>query len=234
MREIFCDKSSCSNCTFRKFSFFNELTDEELIMINKNRTTRFIKSGEKIFSENEIATSLISLKVGKAKISKNGIQDAILYFNQSVDFLGLESLIVGTPYPFTATAIENTEICLIPRKDFLELLQTNPDFSMKIIKLLANISKIANDRLLMLTQKHIRGRLAHSLLQLRELHGVLKDKKTLSIQLKRSDLAAYANMNPSNAIRVLSQFVSEKLIETDKRKIKIINLKGLIRISDLG
>ncbi len=229
-----CSKISCLNCSFRKLSFFDGLPEHDLIKINQNRKTGSFKAGELIYKESDIPTGLLCLRNGKVKISKDGLQDAILDFNKAVDFLGIESLILGKHYPFSATAIESTEICVIQKESFLELIETNSAFALKIIQLLAKTSNNANERLLMLTQKHIRGRLAHSILQLKERHGVLLDGKTLNISLKRADLAAYANMNSSNAIRVLSQFVDEELIETDKRKIKIIDLKGLIRISELG
>ena len=234
MTQLSCSKDSCLNCSFRQLSFFDDLSESDLILINQGRITKSYKSGEMVYQEGDKSLGLLCLKFGKVKISKKGLQDAILDFNKSVDFLGLESVILDTTYPFSATAIEPTEICIIQKDKFLELLRTNPTFSLKIIRFLAHTSNDANERLLMLTQKHIRGRLAHSLLQLKDRHGLLSDGKTLNIKLKRADLAAYSNMNSSNAIRVLSQFASEKLIETDKRQIKILNLAGLIRISELG
>ena len=85
-----------------------------------------------------------------------------------------------------------------------------------------------------LTQKHIRGRLAESLLFLKESYGIEEDGSTLSIYLSREDLANLSNMTTSNAIRTLSQFATEKLIAIDGRKIKIIEEERLKKISKIG
>ena len=85
-----------------------------------------------------------------------------------------------------------------------------------------------------MTQKHIRGRLAESLLFLKDNYGMEADGATISIYLSREDLANHSNMTTSNAIRTLTNFVSENIISIDGRKIKIIDEAHLRRISKLG
>ena len=82
---------------------------------------------------------------------------------------------------------------------------------------------IADERTVNLTQKHIRGRLAESLLFLKDSYGLEEDGATLSIYLSREDLANLSNMTTSNAIRTLSTFVAERIIAIDGRKIKLID-----------
>jgi CRP-like cAMP-binding protein len=85
-----------------------------------------------------------------------------------------------------------------------------------------------------LTQKHIRGRLAESLIFLKDTYGYEEDGQTIKIYLSREDVANLSNMTTSNAIRTLSIFAHEKVIAIDGRKIKIKDLGKLERISDLG
>ena len=85
-----------------------------------------------------------------------------------------------------------------------------------------------------LTQKHVRARLAESLLFLKDKYGIEEDGFTLNINPSREDLANMANMTTSNAIRTLSAFASECLIATDGRKIKIIDETRLQDISEKG
>src|SRR5690606_11024652 len=89
-------------------------------------------------------------------------------------------------------------------------------------------------RMVNLTQKHVRAPLAHALLLVKEIYGTWTDQETLNAPLKRSDLAALSNMTTANAIRILSSFSKENLIELDKRNIKIKNLKALQDISVFG
>ena len=85
-----------------------------------------------------------------------------------------------------------------------------------------------------LTQKHIRGRLAESLLLLLKNYGYEEDGQTLAMLLPREDLANMSNMTTSNAIRTLSQFAQEGLVDINGRRIKILNVKKLEHISRLG
>lgn len=108
-----------------------------------------------------------------------------------------------------------------------KLLQENPDLSMFFIRQLSKDLGISDERTVNLTQKHIRGRLAESLLFLKDTYGVEEDQCTLSIYLSREDLANLSNMTTSNAIRTLSNFAAEKLIIIDGRKIKLIEEEKL-------
>ena len=93
---------------------------------------------------------------------------------------------------------------------------------------------ISDSRTVTLTQKHIRGRLAESLLFLRDNYGVESDGITLSIYLSREDLASLSNMTTSNAIRTLSLFSNEGMIAVEGRKIKIVDVESLVKISKFG
>ena len=129
---------------------------------------------------------------------------------------------------------ENDTICLIPMPCIMQLLKENNDLAMFFIRQLSIDLGISDERTVNLTQKHIRGRLAESLLFLKETYGVEEDQSTLSIYLSREDLANLSNMTTSNAIRTLSNFATEKLITIDGRKIKIIEEEKLKKISKIG
>ena len=85
-----------------------------------------------------------------------------------------------------------------------------------------------------LTQKHIRGRLAESLLHLIDNYGYDEDGSTIAMYMSREDLANMSNMTTSNAIRTLSQFAQEQLVSIDGRKIQVLNESEIKRISRLG
>jgi CRP-like cAMP-binding protein len=102
------------------------------------------------------------------------------------------------------------------------------------IQKLAVALGISDERTVNLTQKHIRGRLAESILFLKESYGLEEDGCTLSIYLSREDMANLSNMTTSNAIRTLSTFAQEKIIAIDGRKIKIMNEPELEKISKFG
>ncbi len=231
-----CKEDNCMNCWVKQFSLLDGLSEAELEVLNDNRGSQTFAAGEVIFKEGESPKGLLCLRDGKVKITKAGILDtnAIISLNKPVDFLGLEALILEKEYQTSAIAIDKVSICFIGADNFLEILKQNSTLSLKVMALLAEKNIESHERMLILTQKHLRGRLADALLLLHKQYGFLPDNKTLNIQLKRAELAALANMTAANAIRVLSVFAKENLIETNKRKIIIRDFDGLLRISQLG
>jgi CRP-like cAMP-binding protein len=102
------------------------------------------------------------------------------------------------------------------------------------MKTFADELGFSNNRTVSLTQKHIRGRLAESLLVLRDTYGFENDGKTIRVYLSREDIANLSNMTTSNAIRTLSILASEEIISLEGRKIMILDSYKLEKISELG
>ncbi|MDE6335036.1 MAG: helix-turn-helix domain-containing protein, partial [Muribaculaceae bacterium] len=115
-----------------------------------------------------------------------------------------------------------------------KLLRRNNDLAMFFIHELSRNLGGSDTKIVNLTQKHIRGRLAEALLLLADNYGLEDDDATLKIYMSREDLANLSNMTTSNAIRTLTTFMSEKLILVDGRRIKILNEPMLRKISKFG
>mgnify|MGYP000140486533 CR=1 FL=1 len=151
-----------------------------------------------------------------------------------VQYFGYRASFAQEDYLTNASAFEASTVCMIPMTVVMGLLMSNPNLAMFFIRQLSIDLGISDERTVNLTQKHIRGRLAESLLFLKDTYGVEEDESTLSIYLSREDLANLSNMTTSNAIRTLSNFATEKLITIDGRKIKIIDEEKLKKISKIG
>lgn len=92
----------------------------------------------------------------------------------------------------------------------------------------------ADQRIVSITQKHVRGRMAETLLDLLDVYGYDGDGQTLDLHITREDMANLSNMTTSNAIRTLSTFANEGLIEIDGKFIKLLDVDAIQRISDIG
>lgn len=114
------------------------------------------------------------------------------------------------------------------------MVQSNMKIAWFFIRELSRNLGGSDTRIVNLTQKHIRGRLAEALMVLKDNYGYEEDESTLRIYMSREDLANLSNMTTSNAIRTLSGFVNEKIIVVDGRKIKILNEAMLRKISKFG
>lgn len=212
------------------------LTQEQKEILAKDFTIQKYKKNENIYCEGETPNYLMCLLSGKVKIYKNGVggRSQIIRVIKSHEYFAYRAYFAEENYVTAAVAFEPCTICLIPMPTIVKLIQENPELSMFFIKQLSKDLGISDERTVSLTQKHIRGRLAESLLFLKDTYGVEEDQCTLSIYLSREDLANLSNMTTSNAIRTLSNFAAEKLIIIDGRKIKLIEEEKLKRISKIG
>jgi CRP/FNR family transcriptional regulator, polysaccharide utilization system transcription regulator len=215
---------------------FNLLTPAEKDILEKSHEIRHYKKNEFIYREGEMPIGMQYLKEGMVKLIKEGIggRDQIIRMIPRNGLIGYRSLIAGEAHNGTTIAIENSEIITIPPAILYDVLLRNHDFALALLKDLAIELGFSHHRTVSLTQKHIRGRLAESILLLIEKYGFEHDDQTLRVYLPREDLANLSNMTSSNAIRTLSIFVTEKVIAMDGRKIKIIDLEQLKKISKQG
>lgn len=212
------------------------LTEEQRAYLAQNFTIQKYKKNETIYCEGETPSHLMCLLNGKVKIYKDGVggRSQIIRVIKYKEYFAYRAYFAEENFVTAAAAFEPCTICLIPMPVIIKLIMENSELAMFFIKQLSKDLGISDERTVNLTQKHIRGRLAESLLFLKDTYGVEGDQCTLSIYLSREDLANLSNMTTSNAIRTLSNFAAEKLIIIDGRRIKILDEEKLKKISKIG
>lgn len=212
------------------------LTPEEKRRITDAITIHRFKKNQIIYAERDEAEYLWCLFEGKAKMYKDGIggRQQTLRLLRPVQYFGYRAYFAGEPYVHTAVTMEPSVIGAVPMKVVSELIDANRQVAWFFIHELSSNLGSADTRTVNLTQKHIRGRLAESLIVLLESYGVEDDGMTLRVYMGREDLANLSNMTTSNAIRTLTTLVTEKVIIVDGRKIKIIDEAALRKISKFG
>jgi len=173
---------------------------------------------------------------GKVKLYKEGVggRNQIVRILQPVSYFAYRAIFADGNYNMTACALESSTIIMLEREAVLHLVLQNNKLALFFIRALAFDLGVSDARQVNLTQKHIRGRLAESLIFMRDNYGLEEDEATINVYLSREDLANLSNMTTSNAIRTLSMFVSERVIAMDGRRIKIIDEEKLRKISRLG
>ena len=212
------------------------LTPEEQVYLKDNFFVQHFKKNEIIHYEGDKPTHMMCLVRGKVKIYKEGVggRNQIVRIMQPVSYFAYRAMFADGNYNTTACAFESASVVLIPKEVILKLTHQNLNLCFFFIQALSIDLGISDARQVNLTQKHIRGRLAESLIFMRDNYGLEEDGATINVYLSREDLANLSNMTTSNAIRTLSMFVSEKVIAMDGRRIKIIDEEKLRKISRLG
>lgn len=194
------------------------------------------KKNQIIYAEGEDPEYLWCLLKGKVKLYKDGIggRSQILRLIRPVQYFGYRAFFAEEPYVSSAAAFEPSTLGALPMSLVMEMIHENNKIALFFIKELSRNLGGSDTRIVNLTQKHIRGRLAEALIALKDNYGYEDDNSTLRIFMAREDLANLSNMTTSNAIRTLSCFVSEHIITVDGRRIRILNESALRKISKFG
>ena len=223
--------SKRESCIVKQFNSLKNLSKEELLRISSCKTSKIVKKGEVIFEEGEMLNGVYCVKDGICKLSKlsaNG-KDQIIKLVVKGELLGQRSLISEESSNLKATALNDMELCFIPKSEIIDDLRKNVSFSFDVLKNMSQDLKEADDIIVNMAQKSVRQRLAEALISINSSFGTNPDG-TLSVLLSREDYASIVGTATESAIRVLSQFKKEGLISTIGKQIKIEDLEGLRRI----
>jgi len=212
------------------------LSVKERDILRNNATIQNFRKNEQIYYEGEEPKEMMCLLKGKVKVYKDGVggRSQIIRIIKPIQYFAYRAAFAKEPYMTNASAFEASTVCIIPMDVVQNLIIGNSRLALFFIQQLSRDLGVAEERTVSLTQKHIRGRLAESLVFLLDSYGYEEDSETISIYLSRDDLASLSNMTTSNAIRTLSMFVMEHIIAIDGRKIKIIDEEKLRKISRRG
>jgi len=221
------ENPKCETCATRHLSPFAMCGKDEVENISFSKSCNYYSKGQYIFSENSLPIGLFCVSKGHIKIVKYGAggKEQILRIANAGDVLGYRSLVVGKRYSVSAVAITDAAVCILPRKEFLNMLQNNPKFHQEILNLICKEAEVTENRMTDIAYKPAKGRIADALLLLNQ------SKNDQEIQLSREELASYAGIVKETAIRILSELKKDELIKITKRKIQILDIDALVQLS---
>jgi CRP-like cAMP-binding protein len=225
--------SKCEQCIVREFSSLKALTKDELIKLSDCKTSHIIKKGDVIFEEGENVNGIYCIKDGICKLTKlsaNG-KDHIVKLVTKGELLGQRSMISDEPVNLSAVALEDMQVCFIPKSEVMGYFDKNNQFSMNVMKTICGDLKEADDHMVNLAQKTVKERLAETLLYLNDTFGKNEDN-SLKVQLSRDELASIIGTATESCIRLLSDFNKLGLIELNGKKIVLKDINALKKLAD--
>ena len=221
----------CEQCIIKQFRTMNVLSADELSRISNSKTSKSFKKGDVIFSEGEALNGVYCIRNGACKLSKlsaNG-RDQIVKLVLRGDMLGQRSVVCGENANLSAIALDDIDLCFIPKQEIEKNLSENHNFSLELLKLLALDLKTADNVIVDMAQKSVKQRLAETLIYIHDNFGIDEDGY-LSVMLSREDYTSVVGTALESAIRTLSQFKKDGFISTSGKHIKIENLSGLGKV----
>lgn len=224
----------CTECN-NENKLFCTLNHEDREDLSQNKGSNAYKSGQAIFYEGNQPHGLYCIYKGKVKVAKLGAdgKEQIVRFAGKGEVIGYRSLLSDSPYNATATAIEDCEICHLSKSVFLNKLSENSGLAFNVIQLLSENLKESEDKLISISQKPVKERVAQSLLLLKTRFGFEDDNATIAVLLTRREIGEIACITTETAIRTLSELKNKKVIELNQKKIKITNMNKLVSIAKL-
>jgi CRP-like cAMP-binding protein/CheY-like chemotaxis protein len=197
----------------------------------KDRRINKYKKKQLIYTEGNHPSHLYYLEKGKVKLFKTNEEgkELIVSLSNEGDFFGHIALLEGATYKVSAEAIEDSEIAVIPKQEFEELINSNPEVAKKFIKLLANDVTEKELQLLNIAYNSLRKKVADALISFQEKFQK-NDGESFVIDISRENLATVAGTATESLIRTLSDFRNEKLIDIKDGKITIVDINKLKRL----
>ncbi len=206
------------------------------VAIAGNMSIVKLKKNELVYREGQRPTVLFYLVSGKVKIVKEcGLGRAqIVRAVKQQQFLGYRAFFAKECYTTSAMAFEDSVVATLPLDMAVGMMDGHSSIARYFMYDLSTILGMTDGRIVSLTQKHIRGRLADTILDLMDNYGTDEEHGVLNIMMNRDDLASMSNMSTSNAIRTLSAFANEGMVNVEGKKIRILDEEKLRRVSRLG
>ncbi|WP_247656562.1 Crp/Fnr family transcriptional regulator [Maribacter sp. MMG018] len=209
------------------------MSKEELKKVSDSKVTKSIKKGEPIFEEGEKLDGVYCIRNGISKLSKlsaNG-KDQIVKLASKGDVIGQRSVVAEENVNLSAVAVSDMEVCFIPKEHIVSTLQTNPNFTLEVLRHMAHDLKEADDVVVNMSQKNVKQRVAEAFLYLKSNYGEDEDG-FLTLTLSREDISNVVGTAVESCIRIISEFKKKGFLKTSGKKIGIIDERALKELAE--
>ncbi len=206
---------------------------DSLKKLSQERDARIYKKKDDIYSEGNYPKGIYFISKGKVKIYQTNElgKELITELHNEGDFFGYLSLLQDEKYTSSATALEESEIYMIPKDDFFALIYKNAEVSKRFIEILSNDLRENEKQLVKLAYNSVRKRVAEALVKLSDKYKKTDDVK-FSMNVSREDLANMVGTATETVIRTLSDFKDEKYIEVSGGTITVLNYEKLAKMKN--
>lgn len=212
----------------RTFPLFTELNDDEIAIVSRLIVTRKFRKNNLIIFEDDVGNSLFIIKQGRVKISRISPDggEAILAILGMGDFFGELAVIDGQGRSASVTSIDDCELLMLRRSDFMEILERIPKIAISLLKELAGRIRKSDSQIRSLSLLDAKGRVATTLIRLAEDIGKIKDGQVTIEELPlQRDLASISGTSRETISRVIKRFEEEGHVEMVHNTLIILDFE---------
>lgn len=224
----------CGNCPTCSESLFGSFKGTELEAISNQKSYALYKKGQYIFREGHEPKGLFCIHDGNVKITKisEDGKEQIVRLAKPANFIGYRALLCNDTYRASAIALMDTHVCFFPKELYFQILHSKPEVAAATINVLTRDLKFAENMMMNMAQKHVKGRIAEILLILEEFYGVYDKDNTINTTLKREDIGHLVGTTTETSIRIISELAKEGVVELVGKKIRILNKIKLTELAN--
>ncbi|MCW3080535.1 response regulator [Segetibacter sp.] len=194
-----------------------ELTSVERDTYTYNKKHILYKEGQRP----RVVYHVIKGKVKASKANDEG-KEFITSIYSTGDFFGYTAILEDVNYKEEAVVLEETELMLIPREDFMQLVSNDMQIAQSFIKIITKNVVEKEENLLNLAYGSLRKKVAYGLIQLYDKYKI-QEELTPVLNLSRENMAQSIGIATESLIRTLGDFKDEKLIEIQTGKVIILD-----------
>ncbi|PLX09587.1 MAG: Crp/Fnr family transcriptional regulator [Marinilabiliales bacterium] len=229
----FFEEPICKECNLEFRTIFKKLTPDQVDFLTSNKTCSMVKRGTVLYQEGNRISGIYCVSKGILKIYKTGTEgkEQIIKFAKKGYVVGYRSTLISEPACTSVKVLEDATLCYISSQELYHLLKANSEFGIELLQIACKELGEANDYLTDIAQKSVKERLAEILIHLKDEFGV-NSEEIINITLTREELANIIGTATESVIRLLSEFKSDGIIELQGRKIKLVDLNKLKKISN--
>lgn len=212
----------------------DRIKPETLSRLRSASHEQWLQKGSMLFHEGKNPSDVYFVLKGKLKLYTTDQQgrEQIIHLAAGGDLMGYRAVLGGDSFSCSASALEDSTVLVVPKEAFLNVLDSDAEFSFAVIRLLTAELRHAEHHLAGLARKSVRARLAEVLLILAEKFGYETDGETIAVTLTREEIAGLVGTATETAIRLLHALKEEGLLATSGKKIRLLDKVGLRRTSE--
>ncbi|NLE26430.1 MAG: Crp/Fnr family transcriptional regulator [Clostridiaceae bacterium] len=230
-----CNHGNCNHCNTHHSScvsivpIFNHLEDQQMAEIVETIKPGIYKKGEIIYSAGDQSDSLYIVNKGRIRIyrlSESG-KEQLVRILAAGDFTGELALFSESTHESYAQAMEDTEVCMINRRDLQGFLMRYPSISLKILSEFSRRLEKSELQTTRVSTEKVETRIAQFLAECVENNKSME----FTLPMSKKDLASYLGTTPETISRRLAELEDTGYIkQKTARKVLVLDLDGLLLI----
>jgi CRP-like cAMP-binding protein len=210
------------------------LSPDVLATLLKGSSEKKYPAKARLFEEGTYPKGIFILRKGKVKLYQSASYDSqqIIAIHGPSEIFGYRPILNNGRYPVSAETLEPSTVVFVPRKDFLKVLGSSPQFSNLLLKYLSNEFTVWVNTISIFSRTTVKERLLLNLLVLSDRYRDKDRSYPIRINLPKADLANLVGTSNETLARMLKVLKQEKLIATRGRSLEITGNDQLRKIQD--